>query len=522
MPVAERWRSDPFLFALVAIGLLLRLFAAARPLLQIDDLAIPDDAYLSLTLARSIAHGWGPLYGLAPTNGFQPLYVFLMAPAFVLIPHDAFAPVRIAQLLLVACDLLALVVLYRMIARLSRSRAVPRLIALAWAINPYVILTSLNALETSLSFLLMILVVARLHRLESASGAARTREALGFGALVGLAALARFDNLLLAAALGGVLLARRVRARVALVPSLRTFALVGLGAGLAVLPWLAYSWYWTRDLVPVSGRAVRYMCLSSVHHAPTLSNLYLPMLRKAIEVTIRRNPVYLTLIAGLYAVLAMLGRGALREAHAPRLERDAALLFGVLLFIAYTGVIFGPWHFARYLFPLILVFSLHAGRLLDVALDHVRAGVPRRALIAGLTWMIVLGSVMQPSFRRLSSRQVPGAWGYMRIGLWAREHIPKGTVCGGAQSGALGYFADSLTVVNLDGVVNRAYYDAMRAGRAIDYIRAAHVRLLVWQDDIEFIARESRGARPDDVMLLGTVPGIRTLGEPWTEYRVRP
>jgi hypothetical protein len=81
--VPSRGRAGRLLLAaLLAANLAIRLAVVVRPLEFLDDLAIPDDAYLSLTLARNIARGHGPLYGLAPTNGFQPLYVFLMAPVF--------------------------------------------------------------------------------------------------------------------------------------------------------------------------------------------------------------------------------------------------------------------------------------------------------------------------------------------------------------------------------------------------------------------------------------------------------
>ena len=60
------------MLVLLALNLLLRCSVALRPLEYIDGLTIPDDAYLSLTIAKNIAAGLGPLYGLEHTNGFQP------------------------------------------------------------------------------------------------------------------------------------------------------------------------------------------------------------------------------------------------------------------------------------------------------------------------------------------------------------------------------------------------------------------------------------------------------------------
>ena len=197
----------------------------------------------------------------------------------------------------------------------------------------------------------------------------------------------------------------------------------------------------------------------------------------------------------------------------------AYVLGGVLLFAAYAGVVFGPWHFARYLFPLTLAVLLLFATLADLWLGAL-AGRARTAFGLALALAVILGSVAQPAFQRLIAPRFGGTWGYRRIGLWARDHFPPGAVIGGSQTGALGYFADRLTVVNLDGVVNRDCYDAMRAGRMLDYVRRAGVRDLVWQDDIELLARESPRMRPTAVTRIGRVPGFETWGASWYLYRL--
>jgi hypothetical protein len=46
------------------------------------------------------------------------------------------------------------------------------------------------------------------------------------------------------------------------------------------------------------------------------------------------------------------------------------------------------------------------------------------------------------------------------------------------------------------------------------------VRWLVWQDDIDFLSRESWHAPPLVLRDQGEVPRIRTRGEPWRVYEV--
>lgn len=50
-------------WTLILAGLAARIALALRPPKFLDGLTIPDDAYLSLTIARNLGRGLGPLYG---------------------------------------------------------------------------------------------------------------------------------------------------------------------------------------------------------------------------------------------------------------------------------------------------------------------------------------------------------------------------------------------------------------------------------------------------------------------------
>jgi len=512
------------LAALLVANFALRFAVLIRPIAFLDDLAIPDDAYLSLTLARNIAHGLGPRCGLTLTNGFQPLYVFLMAPVFALVPNDPETPIHVALALLSLFDTAALFLLFRLVARLSAARETPFLAALSWVVHPYAVLTALNALETSIAFFFLVALFLALARLEDTPRALdRARVTLGIGVLLGLAALARIDSLLLAPVIAGTYLARHGLAPPSWRPFLKACAVTAAGALVVYLPWLLYSWHWTHDLFPVSGRALRYLSLSAVEHRPTLENFYRPVFERAIGVVVRKNALYLGLLPPLFLGLAFLGPRVSGRDVLRRLSGLVPVLaFSALLFAAYVGVIFGPWHLARYLFPLTLALLLLFAALVDLCASAIPNGAARRGLAAAVLALVIAGSVVQPPFRRLFAPRFEGTWGYRRIGLWAQANFPAGAVVGGSQTGALAYFADRLVVVNLDGVVNRDCYDAMRRKRMLDYIREVGVRDLVWQDDIELIARESSRTRASAVTLVRRIEGFETWGAKWYLYRIEP
>ena len=101
-------KSKTFLYSLLGLNFLLKFLIAIRPLKYIDNITIQDDSYLAFTIARNIAKGLGPLYGTDFTNGFQPLYVFLVAPFYALFPNNPILPVHFALIVSVIFDTLSL------------------------------------------------------------------------------------------------------------------------------------------------------------------------------------------------------------------------------------------------------------------------------------------------------------------------------------------------------------------------------------------------------------------------------
>lgn len=511
----------------MALHVGVRLVVWLRPLRELDDLVLPDDTYLSLHLARSIAHGLGPFYGLAPTNGFQPLYVFMMAPVFALTGGDLDLPVRIALALLVVADALAMFFTLRVALRLGCATEAVFVGGLLWALSPWSMRTSLNGLETSIAAACIAATLWQWHRVRA--GQVSAMNWLALGALGGLACVARVDSIFLALALGLPLVWDATRVCIGGPADaerrglLRGLGLAAIAACLAVLPWIMYSARWTHDIFPTSGRAVRYLKLSAVHHAPTIANTYVPMLVRAAHALARNAgpAVALALVLALAAWVATRGK---RPSHVG--GRLAALLpivsFGALLVAAYTLYIFGPWYFGRYFYPLWIPAVLAVAITADALFKAVPGTRARGACVALIAVIVIAGSIADPQAQALFAKEAPAPRGYRRAGEWARDQLPAGTIIGSSQSGALGYFAERLTVVNLDGVVNRDCYDAMRRGEMLDYIRHAGVRTLLWQDDIQMIGRETKDYDPDAVRYSGEVPGIVTEGMPWFTYTVEP
>jgi len=494
-----------------------------RPLKYIDGYTVPDDAYLALTLARNIAKGLGPLYGLEYTNGFQPLYVFLMAPIYWFYPNDIVTPVHLSLVMLALFDTATLFLIFKIVKRHSESPITPVIAAVAWMVNPYVMRTAANGMETSISLFLIALVVHTYDRYKSEWLLGNGAIAFAFGLLLGLAILARIDNGFLAGIIVAGIVFFAWREKIPAPLLIRSILLIGAGVFIAYFPWFLYSLHFTGDIIPVSGKAVRFLSLSAVDQKPTFSNWYLGMIIMAGGIIARHN---LTLI-GLLAALAYASRWLrpalrLKEFCSKVRHYDILLIFCLTLFFSYTFYVFGAWYFKRYLYPVALLLILYLSAIID--LYNSRFKKTGRIIFNGLVIIILMaGCLIDPALHDFYFGTETQTTGYMNLGLWAKKSFPDGTVIGSCQTGALGYFAGNHQIINLDGVVNRRCYEQLIQKRVIEYMRSVGIQYFVdWTGLYSFITKESRSFQADDLQFIYVITDFTSRNNEWMLWKVKP
>jgi len=570
-------------FGLLLLNLSLRVAVALKPIEHVDDVAIPDDAYLSLTIARNIAEGHGPFYGTGYTNGFQPLYVLLMVPVFAVLPESDIIPIHIALFLLILFDTIALYFLITLVRRISASPFTSFIIAIAWIFNPITIRVALNGLETSIASLFIIWIISYYQQYIVDKEVLTIRRILTFGIIAGLGVMARIDLLLLLAALFGML-TWKWRTNV---PSLiKHFGFIFLGMALTYGPWLMYSYWYTGDLYPISGKAVRFMELQRAALSSSFFDWQLAMLRRGFFVFLNNNltillvggllfipivsagspfitrlrqqfslvPVLFTtsgvlycihvfyivarwsydlniqplgiltiVVGGLFYILPLL-RGSRFIAALGRNSQILipVFLYAVTLFLAYVFYIYGIWYFERYLHPITIVVLLVAVPLFDTMISILSSARKQAGVLIALVCIIIAINCSNDDFRRLYEVSDIQRQGYLKLGRWASTAFPDSAVIGSCQTGALGYFVRNATVINLDGVVNKECYEALVKRKSISYIRSQNIHYVVgWELNTKFLERLS-----DEPFMLELRPDsvlntIESWEHRWFLYTVR-
>jgi hypothetical protein len=484
----ERW----LLVALVVASLAPRLWMATRPIDAVDGLTIPDDTYLSLTVAENIAAGRGPSYGAQPTNGFQPLWVYLLSPVFRF-AADRFAPLRAGLVLGALFDSASVLVLLLWLKKRGLSLEARVIAGAAWAASPWLILTANNGLETSMALFFVIATLAGLNR-----------HPVMLGALLGLAVLSRVDLALLAIVAAVVVLRRS---------GLRAVVIAAAVAVAVNAPSWLYLWHHTRKLFPISGTAVRHYAL---WFARGWVSFFGQVLSLASFELVARGAQVLLAVAAMVALL--LARRRLRALSTSITDLRPAWAFAGVLLLAYVFWIPGFWYFHRYLVPCVVPLFPLLGSAAHVALEGLAART-RFAITAAGVVLLAAGAFFSPSGNIFVDH---GAGrGYLAVAQWAEHHFPKDTVIGSAQTGALGYAATDLTVANLDGVVDSSALDALKHKTMGAYLRQRHVQYVIgFGINITYVQDASPDLPASAWVHEGQAEGIASWGTPWEIYRL--
>lgn len=457
-----------------------------------DGRLVADDAFYYFEIARNAALGDGFTFdGRAPTNGFHPLWAWLLVPLFAAFPTSPWVPVHIA---LVSSGVMAVAsgwLLFYLFARRGAPLA-GGVAAGLWLLNPFALLVSFRGMESALNTLLFALSLLLLEGVRS-RGRWRPLETGVLGLVLGACMLARTENILWALAVAAALARDRLRRR-----QVREFVEAGValcaGALTPLLPWIAWNLGVFGTLVQTSGLAKMRFGLygdlpalggagfaagaaTAVGNLVGIADHLLRFLAQEPWKPFRWSGVLLAVAAvqvcGVVFASRQLRRGGSpsdEERAATAIWRDLSLpmllFFGLhLAYYAWFAHSYAHWYFV----PLVFGFCLWQGErlapLARFAPERRRVWLLGGAFAALAVCAVVAAPHLQPDEERLRdtaalARYVPedveslGIWNAGLVGYWFSFHRP------------------AVAVVNLDGVVNNAITGLSTREAYEDYLLA--------------------------------------------------
>ncbi len=464
----KEWPS----LGVVALAVLAQLVLVARPFDFYLTNLLTDDAFYYFQIARHIAEGLGSTFdGITPTNGYHPLWLVILVGIYKWFSAggaELELPIRAALYLSLAFNAATWLLAARVIARVPMAAYLRAIALFIFACNPFLLYQTLNGLETSLALMVFALFTLFAVRFEEGKGSA-----WALGIVAGAMTLARLDMGLYAFAF--LVWLMWTRGWSASRKDALTFVLV---AGATAAPWFLWNLVQFHTLLTSSSLSetlVNHQLIVQDHGASIAQFLkaVLYFSQRALEDVFERTGMYALACALFGAALALLCARAL---PLPRTRKEIpvlAALFGgfVLLFIGNASVrwTMREWYFVSFgLFLALLCANVLARVFAHITYKKSAALVFFAAVFFSFTvdWSKALrGGDQSPLDMRAAA-------------IWQSEHLPPGTRVGAFNSGIQGYFSKA-QVINLDGLVNNAAYDALREKRLWAYIHEARIAYLI-------------------------------------------
>jgi hypothetical protein len=479
------WRAEPWalvIWLLLAFGLLARLAPFALGGSRIFRHWPTEDGYLGLTVARNIAMGFGMSVadGTVPTNGIQPLAIFLYSFGFFLSSGNKLGGVVFSLLLQTCLSVLAAWLMYRLARQFlpdtAQNRLGAALGASMWFLGPISLPHTMNCLESVLyvSCILMTLVYWY-GWVRSPGPGVEWGRALCLGLLLGLTTWARIDAVFITASLccahlyPGLMPAARDR----LPKLLLEAAVAGLVCVAIISPWLIYGkinfGYW----MPISGIEEGWNAVfgGNMWLVPVKLFEYVSAIISIPSVLECATWGQLVSGGGVAVWIVIVVRG-IRRANPQQRQLGIFLASLSSLLIIYYGVFFGAEHFlSRFLFPVsVLVSPLTA----YIMVSFTRKKLPRPfwAPVVAIGLALVLAQQVRLFIH--GARPPYSSWAAV---MWVERNVPHDVWVGGAQTGTLGFFHDR--TLNFDGKVDPRSLRAIMNNRLFDYIEKSSAQAFI-------------------------------------------
>ncbi len=502
-------RPELVLAGLMAAGLGFRVWRAWESIPTLVLKITADDAYYYFQIALNIANGRNVTFdGETVTNGFHPLWMVLLTPVYFF-TNDREVALHVGLTLSAALGTATIAVVYLIGRQLTKNGWASLIGAGFFALHPYIVVDSVNGMETAVAVFTLGLTVLQFLRIVEKESAGFRDYAL-LGAAGGLMLLARTDTVFV---LGAVLLFlawRELGHRRWRLP-----VLAGSVAVLVVGPWLVWSLVSVGTVIQVSGVAVPDFDRQIFLHIQ--GNELSTQAEEAWEVTkdalfddlvhlyfvpprVERRLPFLLASAGLLCFMLAAPLSPQRRRVARQLGVLAVPVAGVLAMLLFHAAI--RWHLREWYYgPVSVLASVaitvvagYAQSLLEGTSIGWRAGGgegtgpaafrlgAQQRWLALLALYGVIGAILlfvygpQEEVHWVDRRARPHRLNMLEGAEWLRENTTEGTRIGSLNAGIFGYFSER-TVVNLDGVVNADAFKARLDCRTSEYMLSERLTL---------------------------------------------
>jgi len=452
------------LLLIIAISFLARLYVALSPIDVLITKTIQDDAFMGISVARNIALGKGITYnGVDKTNGFQPLWPFMLIPIYHFFDgDDALHAILVFASFL---EILSIILIFK-ISQKFLSDSLSLVVSALYGINPFVIFQTISGIDVVLSVFFVLLSFYYYNL--------KKKKELILGLILGFAIFTRMDNvfLLLSFVLHSFWINRKN-----LFLAIKKSLLMIIPAIIVISPWLLWSFINFGKIIPSSSEGSFIGYHYSFRNVPLFSVLENNVMKTVGTIlhlfgvtgeTLSISSVVLSLFIFSCFVLSY---------------KDLKRMLPILLFLIFLSMFytFYLWRIhVRYFLPLFPFVSL----ICVIGVNNVLSKYPKIKTIGFFAiFTILFAHIIFNGFEQWKVGYYNWQYEMYEGTKWIKENTQKSDIIGSLYCGTNLYFSDR-RVINLDGLLNDEATKAIQEKRLYSYMKEKGVKYWV---DLVFI-----------------------------------
>ncbi|NHI92332.1 MAG: hypothetical protein EAX96_07495 [Candidatus Lokiarchaeota archaeon] len=458
-------------------GLILRIILILVPIEIFLVFYYPDDVFYYWKIAQNLVIGNGFSFdGVTLTNGFQPLWLFIIAPFFIF-TNNAIVLARIFGVIQIIFSLISSIFVFKLTKSLTNNKTTTYIASLIFWYSPQLILINLNGMETTLAIMTVILSLyyfqSKMLKDFSYKNVAIT------GIFVGISILARLDGILLAASMFVYLIIfyKKVNQKNLMDYIKKNIAFIGIIVGIA-LPFFIISFFYFGTFLPNSAETLMY----GINYDLTTILYYI------LRVFWVQNYVVFILHLIPFLFYYLYKSQSFRKLVIKDLFVQISYLILMIIFYSIILYISRTRYFVVISILFIILFADMTYNICNDAIDLMKRKNLRitqyqylkQTFILLLCSCSLIGSFFMLYFGTSKSLTVGNSahLDAYSTAYWLKNNISADERIAGFNVGIIGYFSER-TVINLDGVVNNEMVQVYQNKSLMQYILDRNISYLV-------------------------------------------
>ncbi len=488
----KKINKELVILSIIIIGLIFRLFISWQKIETLLQKILIDDAFIAFSISRNIANGNGISFdGISLTNGFQPLWIFIIVSIFKIIKNEL--AINLVLTIASIIDTITIFLIYRIGEKIYGEK-IGLLSSMVYSINPLFLFFTLNGIEVALTVFLINITILYFISIKNFTN----KKIIFLGLLLGITVLSRLDSIFLVFSICVILLWKVKKIDLII----KNFFILGITIFLIASPWLMWNYINFGTFIPSSGKAVYNLghMICDIKHC----NIY------DITKILFRN--FLTGIFSLTYYFGIINSNIIN------------IIFGlIILYFLFIGIkkynIFLSVSFiyicliflfySAYIWRLDLRYFTASSSLLLITLCNgiftFAKKIKYKFFILSFILSILLTNILINANYEWNRGYVP--WQIMMYegGLWVKNNTKTNIIIASFNSGLIGYYSERSNI-NLDGVINFEAIQAIEKNNITNYIKSKNVSYLL--DTVLDIRNEN-----EDIDLWNINPWTKYMGE---------